>query len=240
MGFVTRHKERDGKLHEEMQKIRIAIKNDLSNDKEVLAIFYGGSIARGNNDLYSDLDLRVVVTEEAYSKYIANKKERARNWGEVLYFEDRGPYVPYSIAHFKNFVKVDTFYYKPQDLQPSVYLKEEVEIDYDPYELAKGAKEKSQDKNYELTLDEFETWRGKFFGYLHETYRRVMRDETYYALQNIDWMRWSIVTGWYIEKGYLPNEPGSWSKYEGERSKLEDWQLRHLESWYCSRDVLVL
>lgn len=140
-----------------MQKIRIAIKNDLSNDKEVLAIFYGGSIARGNNDLYSDLDLRVVVTEEAYSKYIANKKERARNWGEVLYFEDRGSYVPYSIAHFKNFVKVDTFYYKPQDLQPSVYLKEEVEIEYDPYELAKDAKEKSQDKNYELTLDEFET-----------------------------------------------------------------------------------
>lgn len=119
MGFVTRHKERDEKLFEDMQKIRIAIKNDLSNDKEVLAIFYGGSTVRGNNDLYSDLDLRVVVTEEAYSKYIANKKERARNWGEVLYFEDRGQNVPYSIAHFKNFINglmkfwiwfFDTFY----------------------------------------------------------------------------------------------------------------------------------
>ncbi|MFV8830106.1 hypothetical protein ACNSTQ_20465, partial [Alkalihalobacterium sp. APHAB7] len=62
------------------------------------------------------------------------------------------------------------------------------------------------------------------------------RNETYYAVQNIDWMRWSIVTGWYMEKGFLPNDPGSWSKYEGERSKLEDWQQTLLISWDCNRD----
>ncbi|WP_332633788.1 nucleotidyltransferase domain-containing protein [Halalkalibacter flavus] len=223
-------------MQEERLKLRTAIKNDLSKDEEVLAIFYGGSIARGNDDLYSDLDLRVVVTEDSHSKHITRKKERAKNWGDVLFFEDRGPFVPYSIAHFKNFVKVDTFYYKPQDLQASIYLKEEADIDYDPYGLVKEAKEKSQEKIYELTFDEFDTWRGKFFGYLHEAYRRVMRNETYYALQSVDWMRWSIVTGWYLEKGYLPNEPGSWSKYEGERSKLEEWQLSLLESWDCNRN----
>lgn len=235
-GFVTRHKERDAKLRDEREKLRTAIKNDLSKDEEVLAIFYGGSIARGNDDLYSDLDLRVVVTEESHSKYISNKKDRAKNWGEVLFFEDRGPYVPYSIAHFTNFVKVDTFYYKPQDLQPSVYLKEEADIDFDPYGLVKKVNDDSQEKMYELTVDEFETWRGKFFGYLHYTYRSVLRNETYYAVQNIDWMRWSIVTGWYMEKGYLPNEPGIWSKYEGKRTKLEEWQLNLLESWDCNRN----
>ena len=236
VGFGNRHKKRDAKLQEEMKKLRAVIKRDLAKDKDVLAIFYGGSIARGNDDCYSDLDLRVVVTEKSYRTYIANKKERAKNWGDVLFFEDRGPYIPYSVAHFTNFVKVDTFYYIPKNLQPSIYLKEEADIDYDPYGLINAVKEESQIKTYELTLEEFETWRGKFFGYLHETYRRVMRNETYYAMQNIDWMRWSIVTGWYMERDYLPNDPGSWSKYEGERSKLEGWQQSLLASWDCSRD----
>ncbi len=117
-----------------------------------------------------------MVTEKSHSIYIANKKERAKNWGDVLFFEDRGPYAPYSIAHFTNFVKLDTFYYKPQELQPSIYLKEEADIDYDPHGLIKAVKEASQDKTYVLTLEEFETWRGEFFGYLHDTYRRVMRN----------------------------------------------------------------
>lgn len=236
--FVTKHEVRDGTLWEELKKLRTVITHDLIRDDEVLAIFYGGSIARGNYDLYSDLDLRVVVTKEAYSDYLLNKKERAKAWGNISFFEDRGTDVPYSIAHYTNFLKVDTFYYTPEDLIPSVYFKEEAEIDYDPHELIKNIKKASQNLSYNLSYEELEIWRGKFLGYLHDTYRRVMRDETYYALQNIDWMRWSIVTGWYMEKGYLPNDPGSWSKYEGKRSKLEAWQQNLLESWDCNRDPL--
>jgi len=31
---------------------------------------------------------------------------------------------------------------------------------------------------------------------------------------------------------------GDWAKYEGERSKLEAWQLSLLESWECGRNPL--
>jgi hypothetical protein len=235
VGFVTRHKQRDRKLQENLQKLMDAINNDLTNDENVLAVFYGGSIAKRNDDLYSDLDLRVVVKEEMFEEYRKNKKGRAENWGEVLFYEDF-PRATHSVAHFRSFVKVDTFYYKPKDLQPSIYLKEEVKIVYDPYGIVKDIHKKSQAFNYRLTIEEFEIWRGKFFAHMHEVYRRVMRGEIYYALRSLDMMRWYVATGWDMEKDKLPNEFGIWTKYEGKRAEFEDWQLSLLESWDCDRN----
>jgi predicted nucleotidyltransferase len=235
VGFVTRHKERDGKLQENLQKLMDVINSDLTNDENVLAVFYGGSIAKGNDDLYSDLDLRVVVKEEVFEEYRINKKDRAKNWGDVLYYEDF-PWATHSVAHFRSFVKVDTFYYKPKDLQPSIYLKEEAKIVYDPYGIVKEIYEKSQALDYRLTIEEFEIWRGKFFAHMHEVYRRVMRGEIYYALSSLNMMRWYIASGWDMEKNNLPNEYGVWSKYEGKRAGFEDWQLSLLESWDCDRN----
>lgn len=235
MGFVTRHKERDANLCNELQKLRDAIKLDLTSDKNVLAVFYGGSMARGNSDVYSDLDLRVVVKDEVYEKYRQNKKQRARNWGEVLYYEDF-PWTTYSVAHFKGFVKVDTFYYKQIDLQPSLYLKEEADIVFDPYRIIKEVHEKSKLLNYQLTHEQFEIWRNKFFAYMHEVYRKVMQEEIYAALSYLDMMRWSIAAAWDMEKDKLPNPPGIWSKYEGKRATFADWQLALLKSWECSRE----
>ncbi|MED3907551.1 hypothetical protein P4568_17215, partial [Geobacillus thermodenitrificans] len=42
----------------------------------------------------------------------------------------------------------------------------------------------------------------------------------------------------YMEVGIQPNTFGDWAKYEGERSKLEAWQLSLLESWECGRNPL--
>lgn len=52
--FSSKHQSRDNNLVEDRQKLRNHIENDLSKDNDVLAIFYGGSIARGNEDIYSD------------------------------------------------------------------------------------------------------------------------------------------------------------------------------------------
>lgn len=92
---------------------------DLINDENVLSVFYGGSIGNGNTDIYSDIDLRIVVKDEEFERYRKNKKERAKNWGEVLYFEDF-PWATHGVAHYDTFIKVDTFYYKTVDIQPSI------------------------------------------------------------------------------------------------------------------------
>jgi hypothetical protein len=78
-------------------------------------------------------------------------------------------------------------------------------------------------------MEEFELWRTKIFAYFHEAYRRVIRKEYYYDLKCIDSLRLSMATAWYMGAGIKPNTFGDYAKYEGERSKLEAWQLPSLK-----------
>ncbi len=235
MEFETTHEERDARLIHEREKLKNAINRDLIQDENVLAVFYGGSMAKGNHDRYSDLDLRIVVTDEVYETYRKNKKERAMNWGDVLYYEDF-PWAKHTVAHFNNFVKVDAFYYKKEDLKPSHYMKEEAGIEYDPYDIVKGVREQSQHLHFEVNIGEFEIWRSKFFAHMHEVYRRMKRGELYYALHSLDMMRWSVAAGWDMADDRQPNASGEWSKYEGERSLFDKREQDLLARWDAGRD----
>ncbi|WP_440897736.1 aminoglycoside 6-adenylyltransferase [Amphibacillus sp. Q70] len=233
MGLEVKHKDRDLAIPKYRENLLSAIEQDLLNDENILSVFYGGSIGNKNTDLYSDIDLRIVVKDEVFEEYRLNKKERAKNWGDVLFFEDF-PWAPYSIAHYDTFIKVDIFYYKVNDIQPSVWLQN-IKIVRDTNYLMKNILEKSAKLSYSPDVQEVEIWRTKFLAYVHEAYRRIMRKEIYYALHCLDNLRLSMVTGWYMDAGFQPNTFGDWAKLEGSRSKLLEWQLNHLEEWHSSR-----
>lgn len=237
MGFVSKFEQRDLRLPDHRSKLLTSIESDLLNDDNVLAVFYGGSIGSENTDLYSDIDLRIVVKPEKIKEYISNKNTRPNNWGNVLFIEDANPFSIYTVIHYDCFVKVDTFYYKPNDIHPSIWLKN-IKVIKDTNELMSGVLDKSMNLRYKPSLEEFELWRMKFFAYLHEIYRRVMREEYYYALDCIDNLRLSISMAWYMDKGLQPNAFGDWAKYEAERSGLEDWQQSILKSWECGRNTM--
>ncbi|HEY4552795.1 MAG TPA: hypothetical protein VIG80_06345 [Bacillaceae bacterium] len=226
--------ERDMALPEHREDLMNAIENDLLDDVNILGVFYGGSIGNNNTDLYSDIDLRIIVKDEVFEEYRLNKKQRAKNWGTVLFFEDF-PWAAHSIAHYDTFIKVDTFYYKARDIHPSVWLQN-IKIVRDTENFLKDVLEKSAKLLYLPTVQEVEIWRTKFFAYVHEAYRRVKRKEIYYALQCIDHLRLSMVTGWYMDAGVQPNTFGDWAKLEGSRSRLNGWQLNLLEKWHSSRE----
>lgn len=234
VGLNTKYQKRDLELPKYRQNIKKAIEEDLKNDESVLAVFYGGSIANQNTDLYSDIDLRIVVKEEVFEAYRVNKKQRAQNWGNVLFFEDF-PWTNYTVAHYDKFIKVDTFYYKIKDIQPSVWLQN-IKIVRDTNGILINILEKSMELSYRPNVQEIEIWRTKFFANVHEAYRRVMRTELYYALNCLDSLRLSMVTGWYMNAGIQPNAFGDWAKLEGGRSKLSDLQLRLLEQWHSGRN----
>jgi len=234
VGLNTKYRKRDVELPKYRQSIIKAIEEDLINDENILGVFYGGSIGNQNTDLYSDIDLRIVVKDEVYEVYRLNKKQRARNWGNVLFFEDL-PWATHSVAHYDKFIKVDAFYYRIQDVQPSVWLQN-IKIVRDTNGILRTVLEKSMDLSYSPNVQEFEIWRTKFFAYVHEAYRRAMRKELYYALNCLDSLRLSMVTGWYMAAGIQPNAFGDWAKLEGGRSKLSALQLGLLEQWQSSRD----
>jgi predicted nucleotidyltransferase len=57
-------------------------------DERVLAAFLGGSYARGAADEYSDLDLYVITTDEAYQDFVAGREAFTRRLGQLLFLED--------------------------------------------------------------------------------------------------------------------------------------------------------
>ncbi|MGD6795373.1 hypothetical protein [Metabacillus indicus] len=234
MGLENKLEVRDLQIPKSRKDLKQKIERDLLDDHNVLAFFYGGSIGNGNTDLYSDIDLRIVVKDALFEQYRQNKKERAKNWGNVLFFEDF-PRSTYSIAHFDTFIKVDSFYYTTKDIVPSVWLNN-IKIIKDHQSLLGNVLASSQHLNYEMNIEQFDVWRYKFFAYAHETYRRCKRNEIFYALNCLDWLRWSIAAGWYMDKGYPANNPGDWAKIEGERSKLTERQQELLKGWHSSRD----
>ncbi|MBM0065887.1 nucleotidyltransferase domain-containing protein [Alkalicoccobacillus gibsonii] len=61
------------------------MEGNLLQDERIIGVFYGGSIGTGTTDIYSDIDVRIVVRDEHYERYRLAKRERAKCWGDVLF-----------------------------------------------------------------------------------------------------------------------------------------------------------
>ena len=61
-----------------------------SADERIVAAFLGGSHARGDADEYSDLDLCIITTDEAYEDVVAGGAAIIEQLGEPLFLEDFG------------------------------------------------------------------------------------------------------------------------------------------------------
>lgn len=230
------HLQRDSQLPELRRQLLDRIRQDLEQDSDVLAIYLAGSLAKGNADSYSDIDLHTVVKPEKLEGFIADKFGRAGKWGNVLFFEGIAA-SPVIVSHYDCFVKVDSWYHTADDLKPSIWMKG-MKILYDPYSILEPVRQLSEEAVYKITPAEVEFWRTKMLAFIHETYRAAMRDESYYALANLDSVRWLMAYGWYMEMNrHLDSPYQVWSKIEGSRSRLSEDQLQRLASWEADRDT---
>ena len=236
MGFLSKHLERDLVLPNHRRILLESAIRDLTSDPNVLAIYQAGSLARGNFDNYSDIDIHIIVTSGQKANFIKNKRNRAAKWGNVLFYEGFNPASPVVVTHYDSFVKIDSWYHSPEEVIPSIWLKG-YRVLYDPNNMISEVIHESLHKIYKPSTDEVEFWRGKLLAFIHETYRAVMRGEIYYALSNLDRIRWLVVSGWYMEmEEHLDSAYGVWSKIEGERSKLDEQKLSLLKNWECGRN----
>lgn len=231
-----KHTERDGNLPEIRQQLLNRVQQDLEQDLDVLAIYLTGSLARGNADRYSDIDIHIIVKPEKLDGFIADKFGRAGRWGNVLFYEGIAA-SPVIVSHFDCFVKVDSWYQTIDEIQPSIWLKG-MKILYDPHRILEPVRQLSEEAVYTVSPAEVGFWRTKMLAFIHETYRAGMRDEPYYALANLDSVRWLMAYGWYMEMGeHLDSPYQVWSKIEGPRSLLREDQLQRLAGWSADRDV---
>jgi hypothetical protein len=61
-------------------------------DKRVVAAFLGGSYAKGMADAYSDLDLYLITTDQAYEEFFRQREAFIRLLGEPVFLEDFNGY----------------------------------------------------------------------------------------------------------------------------------------------------
>ncbi|WP_042149545.1 nucleotidyltransferase domain-containing protein [Paucisalibacillus sp. EB02] len=233
MGFKC--KERDLALPNERKKLLEAALKDLEVDPNVIGIYEDGSLGRGDYDPYSDIDLHIVVKPRTKQDFIAEKKERASNWGNVLFYEGSGG-APYIVSHYDCFVKIDSWYHEASELQPSIWLKD-VKAYYDPEHIVNNVISQSNKISFSVTAEDIRYWREKVFAYAHETYRATRRNELNYALDNLSSLKWLIASSWYTEKNeHLYNSYPVWSKIDREGTVLSTEQLKILAIWDCNRD----
>ena len=68
-----------------------------SADERIVAAFLGGSLARGDADAYSDIDLCVLATDESYEDVRNGRVVLIERLGEPLFVEDFGTDVMFFI-----------------------------------------------------------------------------------------------------------------------------------------------
>jgi predicted nucleotidyltransferase len=61
-------------------------------DERIVAAFLGGSYARGTTDAYSDLDLYLVTTDEAYDDFFAGRMDFIHLLGEPIFLKESRDY----------------------------------------------------------------------------------------------------------------------------------------------------
>lgn len=86
-----------------------AIVNSLKQDKRVQAIFLKGSIGRGEQDEYSDIDMYCLVNEEDEEEFLHCRLHHLESYNKLLFHDDIFIVAPQILAVYENLVHVDLF-----------------------------------------------------------------------------------------------------------------------------------
>lgn len=202
-----------------MEKYKKMIEQFIYDNNEILAAYYGGSIARNDSDSYSDIDLRLVVDKQTYKDIILS--EFIDSFENKLFIEDKTN--NFSVFHLDDLFKIDVFVFYKDELTPSIWMNN-IYILKDDNNLLSQIKNQSN-KTVTISPERIAYIRNKYLAYLIETYKREKREEFHYVNYSINMMANIICYLWYLDISEEPNSLGDWSKYQGTRSKLNPYRL---------------
>ena len=154
--------------------------NYFAHDPAVLGIFLGGSMAAGTADAYSDIDLRVVISPDEHQRFVRNRLEMPREWGDFL-FNEWLEGAEHCVSHFRPFGKIDVFYISLAEFLPSPWYSLPTEVLYDPRGLVKDTITKSKGLAFTIPEEEIDRSVSKGLASAHEAYRRLRRGELFFA-----------------------------------------------------------
>jgi predicted nucleotidyltransferase len=81
---------REMNVQPDQQVVLDRFMNACRQDDRILAAFLGGSYARGTSDAFSDLDIYLITSDEAFDDFYADRNTFVRQLGEPLFLETFG------------------------------------------------------------------------------------------------------------------------------------------------------
>ncbi len=202
-----------------VERYKEIVEQFIFNNEQILAAYYGGSIARNDSDSYSDMDLRLVVNEQTNKNKLLC--EFIKLFNNKLFIEDKTN--NFSVFHLDDLFKIDVFVFYKDELTPNIWLNN-INIIKDKNNLLSQIKNQSN-KTVTISPTRIAYIRNKYLAYLIETYKREKREEFHYVNYSINMMANIICYLWYLDINEEPNSLGDWSKYQGTRSKLNPYRI---------------
>ncbi|MCL2364428.1 MAG: nucleotidyltransferase domain-containing protein [Defluviitaleaceae bacterium] len=100
-----------------------AVSKAILNDGLVEALFLKGSIARGEDDDYSDVDMYAVVFHENRDKFLARRIQYLTHYMPLVYWSESDFVGPQIVAVFKNALHFDLYTVAPDAIPQTDAIK---------------------------------------------------------------------------------------------------------------------
>lgn len=142
----------------------------------VIGLFISGSLAAETADAWSDIDFRVVVDDAHYADFIDQKTRWTNRWGDVLFHEPQS-FANCCVTHYRSFVKVDVFYYRPGDLVASPWHIEPIQIISDPQRMIQRTIDESRTTDWSPSIDAISAVVDKAISFAFECKRKWLRGD---------------------------------------------------------------
>ena len=143
------------------------------------AIYLSGSLAEKVEDQYSDIDLRIVVTEGAYESVLAMREHLPTTWGPFLFHETVNSNL--TVSYYESLTKADVFYFTSSTVVPSPWFNLGTQVLLDRSGSLREAISGSQAHAFVAAPGEITTHLQKCLAGLIEGAKRVQRNERIYA-----------------------------------------------------------
>ena len=105
-----------------------AISKKITEDNLCEAIILKGSIGRGDDDEYSDVDMYLVVVPEKMNAVLAKRQEYLSAYKEIVYLEDVNFGLPQKVAIYEDALHVDLYIVQKEQIGDADPIK----VWYDP------------------------------------------------------------------------------------------------------------
>lgn len=107
---------------EQWKAVNILVES-LKRDRAVRSVFLKGSLARGDEDQYSDIDLYCLVHDQALEGFLERRLDHLKQYKELLYWSEANFVGPQIVAVFSNGLHLDLYTVTVSTLQQTDAVK---------------------------------------------------------------------------------------------------------------------